>query len=65
MLPPKEPGTTGDVLFNHQSLKSSIMKYLVNPSPSFILVKEGKRKKDFMNLKVTIRGTWNEHRRFI
>ena len=41
------------------------MTTLANFSPVFNIVKEGKLNKDFMNPKVTTRGTWNNRRRFI
>ena len=41
------------------------MKNSVNHSPSFNIIKEGSRKKDFLNLNVTTKGTWNNRRRFI
>ena len=40
------------------------MKYSANLSPFINIVKEGYQKKEFMNLKVTTRGTWNDRRRF-
>ncbi|WP_255702734.1 hypothetical protein [Antarcticibacterium sp. 1MA-6-2] len=41
------------------------MSTLANLSPIFNIVKEGNQKKDFLNLKVTTRGSWNNRRRFI
>ena len=41
------------------------MKNSANLSPFFNILKEGSNKKDFMNQKITTRGTWNNRRRFI
>lgn len=41
------------------------MKTTANITSAFNIVKEGSQKKDFMNLKVTTRGSWNNRRRFI
>lgn len=41
------------------------MRNLANLSTVFNIIKEDNQKKDFMNLKVTTRGTWNNRRRFI
>lgn len=41
------------------------MKNLANLSPAFNIIKGGTQRKEFLNLKITTRGTWNDRRRFI
>lgn len=41
------------------------MKSSAHLSPFFNIVERGYQKKEFMNLKVTTRGNWNDRRHFL